>query len=72
MSFAEERIAEDFIAQLVAVRYARGLKAKDVAERMCCSRPNVSFFENSRRSPTLASIVRYAAAVGAKITVEAG
>lgn len=61
---------DDIITQLVAIRYRRGLTSADVAQRMNTGRPNVAHFEGHRRSPTLATILRYAKAVGAHLTVE--
>lgn len=60
----------DLVAQLVAIRKAKGMKQTSVARRMNISRPAVSQFENGKYSPTLAVITRYAAAIGARITVE--
>lgn len=58
------------ISQLVAIRIRKGLKQGTIARRIGVSAPAVSAFENGKRSPTLATLNRYAAAVGARITVE--
>lgn len=61
----------EFIARLVDIRHQQGLSGVQVAERMFCTSQNVSIFETGKHSPRLATILRYAAAVGARITVEA-
>lgn len=63
------------IAELVAIRKARGLTARMVGRRLHVSPTSVSLFENSvrnGRSPTLRRIVRYAEAIGAEIHVTDG
>ncbi|QRY43156.1 helix-turn-helix transcriptional regulator [Mycolicibacterium boenickei] len=60
----------DLISQLVAIRKAKGIKQGSVARRMGVAAPMISAFENGRRQPTLPTLIRYAAAVGARITVE--
>lgn len=62
---------QDLINQLVFIRRARGLSGKDMAERMCCTRANISQIERGHRSPTLATLRRYADAVGAVLEVKA-
>ena len=59
----------DIITALVSVRYDRGLTQEQVAHRMCTGRANLAHFERHRRSPTLATLLRYAEAVGAELLV---
>ena len=62
------------IAELVAIRKARGLATKQVAHRLHVTPPAVSRFEHSvrnGRSPTLRRILRYADAIGAQVRIEA-
>jgi transcriptional regulator with XRE-family HTH domain len=61
----------DIIARLVAVRRSRGLKQADVARRMYVCRGMIAKFEAGSHSPTLATLLRYAAAVGADLRVGA-
>ena len=60
------------IADLVQARHDAGLSQLDVAKKLCVSVPSVSQFENGRRDPSLGTMLRYAAAVGARITIETG
>ncbi|OBK04685.1 hypothetical protein A5746_10330 [Mycolicibacterium conceptionense] len=58
------------VAQLVAIRKAKGIKQVVVARRIGVTRPAVSQFESGKYSPNLANLIRYAEAVGARIVVE--
>ncbi|WP_165824967.1 helix-turn-helix domain-containing protein [Mycolicibacter senuensis] len=60
------------IRELIAVRQRRGLKPVDVARTMGVDRSTVTRFESGGTNPTIATINRYAEAVGAMIryTVE--
>ncbi|MFT3877898.1 MAG: helix-turn-helix transcriptional regulator [Propioniciclava sp.] len=53
---------------LVAVRKKRGLSQQEVGEIMGVSQASVSQFEAHDSNPTLATIRRYAHAVGALVT----
>lgn len=50
---------------LIELRREHNLTQTDVAERMGVSQPTVAAFEHYDSNPTLASIQRYAMAVGA-------
>ncbi|ORA25187.1 hypothetical protein BST13_33235 [Mycobacterium aquaticum] len=60
----------DLVGQLVAIRKAKGILQSTVARRMHVTRPAVCHLERGRYSPSLAVLTRYAAAIGARITVE--
>ncbi|WP_301119741.1 helix-turn-helix domain-containing protein [Mycolicibacterium fortuitum] len=61
----------DVVARLVAVRMSKDILQSTVARRMGVPRSQVSHFETGKyASPTLATTLRYAAAVGARVTVE--
>jgi len=53
-------------ARLVALRKEHGLSQAVVAERMGVSQPTVAGFERYDANPTLATLRRYALAVGAR------
>lgn len=61
----------DLINQLAAHRRAAGLKQREVAERCGVTTNSISQFEKppGKRSPTLATVIRYANAVGATIGI---
>lgn len=61
----------DLIAQLAAHRRATGLKQREVAERCGVTTNSISQFEKppGKRSPTLATVIRYAAAIGVTIGI---
>jgi DNA-binding XRE family transcriptional regulator len=59
------------LKNLVALRYARGLKQTEVAERMGVSVNQVSMIENGKRGRTLVVLEAYAEAVGAELTMRA-
>ena len=60
------------IADLVQARHDAGLSQLDVAKKLGVSVPSVSQFECCRRDPSLGTMLRYAAAVDATITIETG
>ncbi|WP_131809527.1 helix-turn-helix domain-containing protein [Mycolicibacter sinensis] len=66
------RSENHLIRELIAVRQRRGLKPADVARAMGVDRSAVTRFESGGTNPTMATINRYAEAVGAMIryTVE--
>ena len=63
-------MSTDLVAELVAIRKRKGILQATVARRMHVTRPMISIFEKGDHSPTLATITRYAAAIGVRITVE--
>jgi transcriptional regulator with XRE-family HTH domain len=60
----------DLVSQLVAIRKAKGIKQATIARRIGISQTAVSQFETGKYSPNTINLLRYAAAVGARITVE--
>lgn len=66
------RSENHLIRELIAVRQRRGLKPAEVARTMGVDRSAVTRFESGGTNPTMATINRYAEAVGAMIryTVE--
>jgi len=66
------RSENHLIRELIAVRQRRGLKPAEVARKMGVDRSVVTRFESGGTNPTMATINRYAEAVGAMIryTVE--
>lgn len=59
----------DLAGALGAARRARGLRQADVAARMGTSQSCVSDFERAKTNPQISFVARYAAAVGARLTV---
>jgi transcriptional regulator with XRE-family HTH domain len=55
---------------LKAIRKRRGITQAEVARRMGVSQPAVAAFEHYDANPRMASIRRYALAIGAEFTVE--
>lgn len=63
-----ERLVEDrdnLMTSIIALRHEHKLTQKQVAKRMGVSKPTVAAFEHDDSKPTLATIQRYAMAVGA-------
>lgn len=58
---------DDLMTSLIAMRKKHGLSQETIAERMSVSQPTVASFERYDSNPTLATIRRYALAVGARI-----
>lgn len=56
------------LRRLIQLRSDQGLTQQDVADRMGVTQPTVAKFEAYDSNPTLASIRRYAHAVGALVT----
>lgn len=67
------RVGVGLLAQLAAAlgaaRRARGMRQGDVALIMGTSQSCVSDFERAKANPQLDFVARYAAAVGARLTV---
>lgn len=66
------RSENHLIRELIAARQRRGLKPAEVARKMGVDRSVVTRFESGGTNPTVATINRYAEAVGAMVryTVE--
>jgi transcriptional regulator with XRE-family HTH domain len=60
------RTDREFLAALIHHREKHGLTQADVAERMGVSQSTVSSFERYDANPTMATIRRYALAVGVR------
>ncbi|MDF1489863.1 helix-turn-helix domain-containing protein [Tessaracoccus caeni] len=61
---------EDLIQDLIRIRKSHNLTQETVAERMGVTQAAVSQFERYDSNPKLATVRRYALAVGARITHE--
>ncbi|MBM7767376.1 helix-turn-helix domain-containing protein [Glutamicibacter nicotianae] len=59
----------DMLSGLVNLRKEHKLSQASVAERMGVSQPTVAAFEHYDSNPTLATIRRYALAVGARLEI---
>lgn len=62
------RLVDDrdaLMASLIGLRREHGLTQQDMADRMGVSQPTVAAFEHYDANPTLATLQRYAMAVGA-------
>lgn len=66
-SLAREQ--HEFMSSLVRLREEHQLRQEDVAERLGITQAAVSKFERYDSNPTLASIRRYALAVGARLSL---
>lgn len=65
-----DRTLQTLVTDLVAARTAVGMSQRDVAERMWTTKSAVSRLESGRVArPTLATIERYALAVGARLEI---
>ena len=62
----------EMMQALKILRKEKGLSQAVVAERMGVTQPAVAAFESYDSNPTMASIRRYALAVGATITISVG
>ena len=69
-ALAADRTLQVLVDDLVASRAAAGMTQQDVADRMPSTRSAVSRLESGVRTrPTLATIEKYARAVGASIEI---
>ena len=66
---AHERSLMETIERLKEARQSQGLSLQEVAERMGTDRANVHRLENAPGNPTLATLARYAEAVGRRIVL---
>ncbi|MBF0186282.1 MAG: helix-turn-helix transcriptional regulator [Magnetococcales bacterium] len=55
---------------LIEVRKAANLTQEQVAERMGVQKHTISKLENNKYSPTIATLKRYAAALGCKLKIQ--
>lgn len=60
----------ELIRRLVALRSAAGVKPAELARRMGVDRSMISRFEAGGTNPTMATVNRYAEAIGAMITYD--
>lgn len=58
------------VETLVARRKELGLTQGDVARRMHVGQPSVCMFEKGHMEPRLSTLMRYAQAVGASVSLE--
>ena len=65
MESAAVSLAQSLLASLVDARKRRGFSQAEVARRMGVSQPVVVRLEAGTHSPTLSTLSRYAAAIGA-------
>ena len=68
--FAEhEQALAAAIGSLKQARESQGLSLEEVAQRMGTDRANVHRLENASTNPTIATLARYAAAVGKRMDI---
>jgi DNA-binding XRE family transcriptional regulator len=69
---AYEALEDEFTlaASMIAARARANLSQEDVAARMGISQQAVARLEGGRSNPSLATLRRYAAAVGAKLVID--
>lgn len=61
---------QDLLAELVALRKAKHLSQAEVADVIGVTRTAVTHFERYDSDPKLSTIIRYALAVGARISLD--
>ncbi len=61
---------QDLLADLISQRKAKGMTQSDVADAIGITRTAITAFERYDGDPKLSTIVRYAMAVGAKISID--
>lgn len=66
---AHERELSETIGELKDARQSQGLSLQQVAARMGTDRANVHRLENNPGNPTIATLARYAEAVGKRIII---
>jgi DNA-binding phage protein len=64
-----ERMLSEAISALKHARQSQGLSLQDVAERMGTDRANVHRLESVAGNPTMATLMRYAQAVGQRMVI---
>jgi len=60
---------DQLVPALVAIRRSRELRQADVADSLGLAQPTISQFEADRQSPRLDTVIKYANAIGARVTV---
>lgn len=68
-AFEDAHAIHRLLASLVGMRKVRGLRQKQVAERMGVKQPFVSEFERSTGDPRISTLQRYARAVEGRLDV---
>lgn len=66
---AHEQALGETIRQLKQLRESMGLSLQELAERMGTDRANVHRLENVPGNPTVATLARYAKAVGKRLVI---
>lgn len=66
-----EEAHQNLVDEFVRIRKARGLSMQNVADELQISRQAVSKIERANRDPRLSTLIRYAMAIGAHITLDA-
>jgi transcriptional regulator with XRE-family HTH domain len=66
---AHEEALGGTIQQLKQLREKKGLSLQEVADRMGTDRANVHRLENAPGNPTVATLARYAEAMGKRIVI---
>ena len=68
--FAEyEQVLAQTVGDLKRARQSQGLSLQEVAERMGTDRSNVHRLERSSGNPTVATLARYAKAIGKRMVI---
>lgn len=62
--------AEEIIEELRLARFRSRIKQTELAKQINAERSTLGGWESGRRDPSLDGLVRWAAALGKKITVE--
>ena len=61
---------EEIINELKKLRIERGLSISEVARRMGTGQPNISNIESGKCGLTLKAMLKYADALGLKVTIK--
>lgn len=64
----DRALVQGIINRLAAIRRSHGISQREVAERMGTSQSAVSEIESHQNDPRFSTLIRYARAVGAKVT----
>lgn len=69
-TLARDRVLQELLASMIAARTHWGMTQEEVAARMWTTKSAVSRLESGRQGrPTLATIEKYALAVGARLEI---
>jgi DNA-binding XRE family transcriptional regulator len=60
---------DDLLSRLIDLRVAKGLTQTEVASRMGVTQPAIAALEAHDANPTITTLVRYAHALHAKVTI---